>query len=245
MLTTALEEDLSDPFDTQAEGDTETPTTPTTAAAEEEDKIIPRTDPFKKEPYPFYFNLSYLSKILRTSTMPIDAFRGALRHLGYRSTRSHAKPNSIRTDAPWSVLWEIMREWVRQKAPIKPGALTSGSPGGVIMAAASAGGGGGGHAEQSELTRAKRELMDAVQSGHDVADLVTKVEAALYRSRMTQSQENAQAQDQDQEQEHEQKQKIIFDEALGKEDSAAFTKKRLVRYQVNPRANWGPQSRAK
>lgn len=245
MLTTALEEDLSDPFDTQAEGDTETPTT--AAAAEEEDKIIPRTDPSKTEPYPFYFNLSYLSKILRTSTMPIDAFRGALRHLGYRSTRSHAKPNSIRTDAPWSVLWEIMREWVRQKAPIKPGALTSGSPGGVIMAAASGGGGGSGsgHAEQSELTRAKRELMDAVQSGHDVADLVTKVEAALYRSRMTQSQENAQAQDQDQEQEHEQKQKIIFDEALGKEDSVAFTKKRLVRYQVNPRANWGPQSRAK
>lgn len=221
MLTTALEEDLSEPEQAEAE------------AAGPDADIIPRTDPSKKEEYPFYFNLSYLSKILRTSTMPIDAFRGALRHLGYRSTRSHAKPNSIRTDAPWSVLWDIMREWVRQKSPIKPGALTPESPGGVIMAAGHAAAG------ESELAKAKKELLDAVQSGRDVADLVTKVEAALYRSKLGQEQGQGQGQD------SEQGPKIIFDEALGKEDSAAFTKKRLVRYQVNPRANWGPQSRAK
>lgn len=217
MLTTALEEDLS-----ETDAATEEATEAATAAETETDRIIPRTDPSKKEEYPFYFNLSYLSKILRTSTMPIDAFRGALRHLGYRSTRSHAKPNSVRTDAPWSVLWEIMREWVKQKAPIKPGALAPGSPGGVIMA-------GG----EPDLARMKREVLDAVQSGQDVTDLITKVEAALYRSQQGRTQGQ------------EQEQKIIFDEALGKEASAAFTKKRLVRYQVNPRANWGPQSRAR
>jgi tRNA (guanine26-N2/guanine27-N2)-dimethyltransferase len=34
---------------------------------------------------------------------------------------------------------------------------------------------------------------------------------------------------------------IVFDEALGKEKDA----KKLVRYQQNPRENWGPMNRAK
>lgn len=34
---------------------------------------------------------------------------------------------------------------------------------------------------------------------------------------------------------------IIFDEELGADKQT----KRLVRYQMNPRANWGPMSRAK
>ncbi|CAK36858.1 uncharacterized protein An01g00070 [Aspergillus niger] len=123
--------------------------------------------------YPFYFSLSALSKVLHTSTISIDAMRGAIRHLGYRSTRSHARPNTIRTDAPWEVIWEIMREWVRQKSPIREGALKPGSPGAVIIP----------HPSTLE---------------------------------------------------------VVFDEALGRETA----KKRLVRYQINPRENWGPLSRA-
>jgi len=35
--------------------------------------------------------------------------------------------------------------------------------------------------------------------------------------------------------------KVVFDETLGKDKRG----KRLLRYQLNPRANWGPMSRAK
>lgn len=35
--------------------------------------------------------------------------------------------------------------------------------------------------------------------------------------------------------------RVVFDETLGADKQT----KRLVRYQMNPRANWGPMSRAK
>ena len=38
------------------------------------------------------------------------------------------------------------------------------------------------------------------------------------------------------------KRKIVFDEALGREVPKT---RRMVRYQLNPRANWGPMAKAK
>lgn len=250
MLITALEEDLDLVSSTDGGSTEEKTNEPAEFSA-----IIPRTDPVAREPYPFYMNLSYLSKVLHTSTMPVDAFRGSLRHLGYRSTRSHAKPNSIRTDAPWEVIWEIMREWVRQKAPIKENALSPTSAGAAIMAKSRENLRKSNEDDQL-LASLKSEILSAVESGKDASDLVTKVEAALYRSgsrqALGQGVESQQGQSVQQpttanssaKGPHPSSLKIVFDEALGKEASAAHTKKRLVRYQVNPRANWGPLTRA-
>jgi len=44
-----------------------------------------------------------------------------------------------------------------------------------------------------------------------------------------------------QEKEEKSKPEVVFDEKLGMERDA----KRLVRYQINPRENWGPMNRAK
>ncbi|KAI9929790.1 hypothetical protein AWENTII_009563 [Aspergillus wentii] len=266
MLTTALEEDLDFSDPTKGSIPEQTDTVGQEAESTEYAAIIPRLDPATRDPHPFYFSLSGLSKVLHTSTMPIDAFRGAIRHVGYRSTRSHAKPNTVRTDAPWEIVWEIMREWVRQKSPIKPGALSTGSAGAAIM-------------EKSRenlrkidganklLSQLKNEIVSAVESGKDASDLVTKVEAALYRSGSKQalSQNLSEAQDAGQvEPQKNQAQvaasskgamsasphlnlgtlEVVFDEALGREASAVHTKKRLVRYQINPRPNWGPLNRA-
>ncbi|KAE8144412.1 TRM-domain-containing protein [Aspergillus avenaceus] len=254
MLTTALEEDLS-LIGSSGNGSPEPTTEAKDVAPSEDLAIIPRVDPAIREPYPFYFSLSALSKVLHTSTIPTDHFRGAVRHLGYRCTRSHTKPNSIRTDAPWSVIWEIMREWVRQKSPIKEDALRPGTAGAAIMVKSreklqKV------NAEDQQLDMLKRELMLAVENGNDVADVVTKVEAALYRS----GSRHVLNQDSDPRPAYPQRVspvtkqapgaptgssntstlEVIFDEALGRE----ATKKRLVRYQLNPRANWGPLSRA-
>lgn len=259
MLTTALEEDL-DAF------------TPENTEPNPQDApypgLIPRADTATRDPYPFFMTLSNLSRILRSATVPADKFRGALHSIGYRSTRSHARPNSIRTDAPWSVIWEIMREWVRQHSPIKESSLGPGTPGAVIM--------GKSrenlrklHDGDSWLSLLKKDLLAAIESGRDANDLITKVEASLYRSgsrySLPSSSTTGQSKPSDQPADPAQEKKstdrdesasstaehphpsaldIKFDAELGQETSAAQSKKRLVRYQMNPRANWGPLNRA-
>ncbi|KAL2816767.1 N2,N2-dimethylguanosine tRNA methyltransferase [Aspergillus granulosus] len=256
MLTTALEEDLTlELSPKESQNQSPAPALDNEGATNQSDEllpIIPRANPALREPYPLYFTLSSLSKVLHTTTVPEEAFRGALRGLGYKCTRSHAKPNTVRTDAPWAVIWEIMREWVRQEAPIKEGALKPGSPGATIMSKSRQT-----STDDSKLSSLKKELISAAESGKDLSDLITKVEAALYRSGARQTlptsntdatesqshpQSNGSGKDQAQTRTHalETELKVVFDESLGQEPRH----KRLVRYQLNPRANWGPLSRA-
>ncbi|KAK5628485.1 hypothetical protein RRF57_004200 [Xylaria bambusicola] len=99
MLQTALEESLPLP-----------------------DDLVPQSkeDEFAMlEPYPFYFHPTNLAGAMRCVCPDEDSFRGALRHLGYDVTRSHCKGGSMRTNAPWSAVWHVMREWTRQKWPVK------------------------------------------------------------------------------------------------------------------------------
>lgn len=118
MLTLALEEILAAPED---------PDSPTATSK------TGRYDPAELDPVPFFVMPGVLSKVLHTTTPDENSFRGALRHAGYRVTRSHTKGGSIKTDAPWEVIWEVMREWARTKAPIKEGALKPGTAGYAIM----------------------------------------------------------------------------------------------------------------
>ncbi|KAI3402091.1 hypothetical protein diail_20 [Diaporthe ilicicola] len=179
MLTTALEEHLDD--------------------AEAQGKPGTREDALAEiEPYPFFFLPTALARTVHSATPPEDAFRGALRGLGYRVTRSHCKPGSIKTDAPWSVLWDVMREWVRQKAPVKEANIKPGSPGYRIL-----------------RLDVKEKPAEAAPDG--AAPEGEKKDGA------------------------EEERKVVFDEKLGREKS----KERLVRYQTNPRENWGPMNRAK
>lgn len=261
MLTTALEEDLDlTPSLTKPTSET---SIESQAQAIDDPAIIPRMDPAVREPFPFYFSLSALSKVLHCSTAPLDEFRGAILSCGYRSTRSHAKPNSIRTDAPWSVIWEIMREWVRQHSPVKEGSLKPGTAGAAIMAK-SRDNLRRLHDGDQWLSLLKNDLLAAVESGRNVSDLITKVEASLYRSAArhasqppagtSEAQPDTEAQGATQAEEpasahsfqrpHPSSLEVKFDAALGREASAAHSNKRLVRYQINPRANWGPLNRA-
>lgn len=66
---------------------------------------------------PLFFLPTYLAKVLSLPTPAEDPLRGAFLALGYHCTRSHCKPGSFKTNAPWKVIWEVMREWARQKEP--------------------------------------------------------------------------------------------------------------------------------
>ncbi|KAK1752162.1 S-adenosyl-L-methionine-dependent methyltransferase [Echria macrotheca] len=143
------------------------------------------------DPYPFYFHPATLAGMMRCTTPPENPLKGALRGLGYRVTRSHCKPGSIKTDAPWAVVWHVMREWVRQKAPIKEENVKVGSTGYRLL--------GLGDKDGSKQ----------------------------------QQQEKAAGPE------------VVFDEALGRDNTTGKSKTKLVRYQMNPRENWGPMNRAK
>ena len=190
MLSMALEESLP-PLE-------EDPNSPTLTSKTK------RYDPAAIDLYPFFFIPSVLAKVVHCITPHENALRGALRHLGYRVTRSHTKPGSIKTDAPWEVIWEVMREWVKQKAPVKEGAIRQGTAGWKIM----------GLAKKEATVNASKESINGDASGGKDTDEVSTEQA---------------------------KPEIVFDEILGKEKDG----KKLVRFQINPRENWGPMNRAK
>ena len=193
---------------------------------------FPSLNPALRDPHPFFLHLATLSRTLHTPC-PSDAeFRGALLHLGYRSTRSHTNPGSIRTDAPFSVVWEIMREWVRQKHPNqKEGRIKEGTSGWGIMQK---------DRSKRRVLDAKKELAEAVENGKDLKSLKEAVEAALYRIGKSEEEDN-----QDGNRESGGKPReldVVFDKKKGEKEMGG---RKMVRYQVNPRADWGPMRKAK
>lgn len=221
---------------------------------------FPPVDPSVRDNHPLFITPPSLAKVLHCVSPSDAAFRGALAHLGYHTSRSHTKPGTICTDAPWAVIWEVMREWVRQKAPIKDDAIKKGTPGWGIM-----------RNDRSKLAvkEATSQLSERLKRCEDLLEIKTELEAALWRvnAALGGEERNLSGGDQkggektndeslsieenqltpDPEPHHStedistHKLKIVFDEALGKEPPG----KRMVRYQMNPRADWGPMNRAK
>ncbi|KDR12969.1 putative N(2),N(2)-dimethylguanosine tRNA methyltransferase, partial [Zootermopsis nevadensis] len=62
---------------------------------------------------PLYYTVDRLCSIIHSETMPMMQFRSALMNAGYRVSFSHANRMSVKTDAPASVVWDIMRHWVK------------------------------------------------------------------------------------------------------------------------------------
>ncbi|OAP59919.1 N2,N2-dimethylguanosine tRNA methyltransferase [Fonsecaea erecta] len=247
MLTLALEEDLM-----SSNSESKDATLP-------DSRLIPRLATNKPDIAPFFVMPTYLAKIIHCATPSEDAMKGALLGLGYKVSRSHCKPGSIKTNAPWPVLWEVIREFMRTKAPIKDGAVRKGTAGYQILARAR----GSERALVSELKDATREQLRRCESKDD---LKTVLQGMLYRLENEQPMlestsgksseskdvgEDARAQTEGSINGRRSRSrspalaplnqlKIIFDEKLGKEKPRG----KLLRYQMNPRENWGPMSRA-
>ncbi|KAG2732567.1 hypothetical protein G9P44_004984 [Scheffersomyces stipitis] len=61
---------------------------------------------------PFYFNLSSLASIFKSNPIPIQEFARAIGNAGYKLSLTHAKKNSVKTDAPWETVLAIQRAWL-------------------------------------------------------------------------------------------------------------------------------------
>uniref|UniRef100_A0A8C6VGC4 tRNA (guanine(26)-N(2))-dimethyltransferase n=1 Tax=Naja naja TaxID=35670 RepID=A0A8C6VGC4_NAJNA len=81
---------------------------------------------------PLYYTLDKLSKTIHSNSPSLLQFRSALLHAGYQVSLSHACKNAIKTDAPSSVLWDIMRCW-EQLNPVKRERLSESSPAARIL----------------------------------------------------------------------------------------------------------------
>ena len=259
MLSVALNETLEDPLSSS--------TTEPGTSSEALTRPVPPINPAARAQHPFFFLPSALSRVLHCVSPSDAAMRGAFRGLGYRTTASHTKAGSICTDAPWSVIWEVMREWVRQTSPIKEGALKKGMAGWEIMKK---------DRRNAKMMDAKNELRQALDNDAvtDVAGLKKEVEAALYRlskleepgqepkdargskdaGKKSESRQIAKAGEDgatpDAEVEdgedglrdlHPSQLQVVFNEKLGREGQ----RKGMVRYQINPRPDWGPMNRAR
>ncbi|KAK7757717.1 RNA methyltransferase tRNA(m5U54)methyltransferase [Diatrype stigma] len=190
MLQTALEETL-------------------TLKSTEDEQVKTKEDELAVvEPYPFFTHPTLLARAMHCVCPDEESFRGALRGLGYQVTRSHCKPGSIKTDAPWSVLWHVMREWVRQKQPVKVENISKTSPTYRLLRL--------GKQDDTKTKDGAEADADVEQNGSDDEKQASKDDDEV------------------------DKLEVVFDKALGRDN----TKKGLVRYQINPRENWGPLSKA-
>ncbi|XP_011295322.2 tRNA (guanine(26)-N(2))-dimethyltransferase [Musca domestica] len=76
---------------------------------------------------PLYYTLDKLCCVLKLEIVPILKFRSAILHAGYKVSFSHAYKNSIKTNAPASVLWDILRCW-NKRHPVKEERMIDGTP---------------------------------------------------------------------------------------------------------------------
>ncbi|XP_028679225.1 tRNA (guanine(26)-N(2))-dimethyltransferase [Erpetoichthys calabaricus] len=76
---------------------------------------------------PLYYTLDNLSSIIHCNTPPLLQMRSAFLHAGFRVSLSHACKNALKTDAPPTVVWDIMRCW-EKKNPVKKEKLSVTSP---------------------------------------------------------------------------------------------------------------------
>ena len=61
---------------------------------------------------PLFVNLHNLCSTLKCTAPSAVMFRSAVTNAGYRISGSHTTPLGFKTDAPMSVIWDIMRCWV-------------------------------------------------------------------------------------------------------------------------------------
>lgn len=187
------------------------------------DPLIPRADPAEIDHHPFFFIPSSVAKVIHCSAPPLAALRGALRQAGFRVTMSHCKPGSVKTDASWKDIWHIMLEWVRQRAPLK-NELKPTSAGHNIMAKANMTG--------YTIATSAEPIPEVPTTTEPTSDAQTNGESTAAK---------APAVPQDLPAYLNTKFEVNFDEKLGKDHDRG----KYVRYQLAPRENWGPMSRAK
>jgi tRNA (guanine26-N2/guanine27-N2)-dimethyltransferase len=81
---------------------------------------------------PLFYQLPDLCKTLHSANPPQKEFMAALHNAGYQVSGYHKEPSAIKTNAPNSVVWDVLRQWVKKHPPAKTPA--EGTPAALILA---------------------------------------------------------------------------------------------------------------
>ncbi|CAB0036326.1 unnamed protein product [Trichogramma brassicae] len=81
---------------------------------------------------PLYYQLDQLTSTIRGNVPPMTTFRSAIFNAGYQISYSHANKYSIKTNAPNTVIWDIIRAWEKDN-PVKREKFVKNSPGLAIL----------------------------------------------------------------------------------------------------------------
>eukprot|EP00057_Strongylocentrotus_purpuratus_P003900 XP_003727616.1 PREDICTED: tRNA (guanine(26)-N(2))-dimethyltransferase isoform X1 [Strongylocentrotus purpuratus] len=81
---------------------------------------------------PLYYITSHLCNVVHCECPSQEKVRSAILNAGYRVSISHASPEALKTDAPASVIWDIIRAWVKDH-PVSEKRLAASSPAASIL----------------------------------------------------------------------------------------------------------------
>jgi tRNA (guanine26-N2/guanine27-N2)-dimethyltransferase len=76
---------------------------------------------------PFYLTANKIFGTIHASSAPTTKVLSALLNGGYKISRSHASPGSIKTNAPCSFMYDIVREHVKEN-PVRMDKIPEKSP---------------------------------------------------------------------------------------------------------------------
>ena len=80
---------------------------------------------------PLYYQLPTLCQAVGISCMPLQQFMAGIHNAGYQVSGYHKEPQAIKTNAPNSVVWDVIRAAAKKTPPKKP--AQEGSPAWMIM----------------------------------------------------------------------------------------------------------------
>ncbi|KAG0943063.1 hypothetical protein G6F32_007820 [Rhizopus arrhizus] len=81
---------------------------------------------------PFYWTLAGLCGTIHCNSMPMLDLYSAILNAGYNVSSSHCGRQTVKTNAPASVMWDIMRAWVK-KNPVVMKNIAENSPARAIL----------------------------------------------------------------------------------------------------------------
>lgn len=165
---------------------------------------------------PFFFNLNQLCSIFKSPPISIEQYTKAVGNLGYKVSLTHAKKNCVKTNLPWNLNLLINRAW---------------------------------QIDQNEKYVKEMESKNVDELNEKIKEKLIKLKDNIgINPSLAESSPGWKILNYFKTNMNEEEKFVSIDFETGNEEFekiAKLRKVKMVRYQENPRKNWGPMARPK
>lgn len=165
---------------------------------------------------PFFFNLNQLCSIFKSPPISIEQYTKAVGNLGYKVSLTHAKKNCVKTNLPWNLNLLINRAW---------------------------------QIDQNEKYVKEMESKNVDELNEKIKEKLIKLKDNIgINPSLAESSPGWKILNYFKTNMNEEEKSVSIDFETGNEEFekiAKLRKVKMVRYQENPRKNWGPMARPK